>query len=356
MRAPEYKNWNDVGSNAWDATAPALEMIHLKDQDSAWASPRRPNLKKQTKYNKGTAQANAAGRGGHGHVRGYRGRCAPSRARRADRVRARRAADATACRAACAECCRRSSIAAPAAAAADTRAARKLRRRRLRPQMPTPAPQAVGRRVRRTRPVGVTVAPTEHKEGDPAVPSMQVAAQVHEPPVTAAAPAHDEKKDGAEPAPDEAGGEALPYWPALIPEFDKATHDFGWMRKVAVEFKKAQIDGKQKAVDTLAVYGRYKEYAARARGGGAEEHRVGGADRSSDAAERLARLADRRSGGAGRGEARRSEGRGERQAPRPICRSPSRAASGAASSVRSSAGRRTRPRRCSAGSRKRSRR
>ena len=33
------------------------------------------------------------------------------------------------------------------------------------------------------------------------------------------------------------------------------------MRRVAVEFKKAQIDGKQKAVDTLAVYGRYQEYA-----------------------------------------------------------------------------------------------
>ena len=59
-------------------------------------------------------------------------------------------------------------------------------------------------------------------------------------------------------AADADAGEALPYWPALLPEFDKAQHEFGWMRKTAVEFKKAQIEGKQKAVNTLAVYGRYK--------------------------------------------------------------------------------------------------
>ncbi|HET9993095.1 MAG TPA: hypothetical protein VFQ65_31385, partial [Kofleriaceae bacterium] len=34
VRAPEYNNWKDVGSNAWEATAPALEMVHLKDQDA----------------------------------------------------------------------------------------------------------------------------------------------------------------------------------------------------------------------------------------------------------------------------------------------------------------------------------
>src|SRR5262249_59788435 len=66
---------------------------------------------------------------------------------------------------------------------------------------------------------------------------------------------------GDPPAADEGGGEALPYWLALPPEFDQANHDFNWMRQVAVEFKNAQIKGKQAAVDTLAVYGRYQEYA-----------------------------------------------------------------------------------------------
>ncbi|HEY5938470.1 MAG TPA: hypothetical protein VIU61_27655, partial [Kofleriaceae bacterium] len=61
---------------------------------------------------------------------------------------------------------------------------------------------------------------------------------------------------------DDSGGAApLPYWPALMPQFDSALKDFGYMRTVGTEFKKAQIEGKQKAVDTLAVYGRYKEYA-----------------------------------------------------------------------------------------------
>src|SRR3569832_2012991 len=66
VRAPEYHNWKDVGSHAWEATAPALELIGVKQQDSAWAAAEKPDLKKQTKYNKGAAQANAAGRGGHG--------------------------------------------------------------------------------------------------------------------------------------------------------------------------------------------------------------------------------------------------------------------------------------------------
>lgn len=35
------------------------------------------------------------------------------------------------------------------------------------------------------------------------------------------------------------------------------------MRKVAIEFKKGQIAAKQKGVDTLAVYGKYDEYAAK---------------------------------------------------------------------------------------------
>lgn len=61
-------------------------------------------------------------------------------------------------------------------------------------------------------------------------------------------------------------GEALPYWPHLLApdgEFTMAMKDFAFMRKIAIEFKKGQISAKQKAVDTLATYGKYDEYAAK---------------------------------------------------------------------------------------------
>lgn len=61
-------------------------------------------------------------------------------------------------------------------------------------------------------------------------------------------------------------GEALPYWPHLLApdgEFTMAMKDFAFMRKIAIEFKKGQVSAKQKAVDTLATYGKYDEYAAK---------------------------------------------------------------------------------------------
>ena len=61
----------------------------------------------------------------------------------------------------------------------------------------------------------------------------------------------------------EGGADPLPYWPALEADYNKALGDFGLMRKIAVEFKKAQVAAKQQAVDTLAVYGKYDEYAAK---------------------------------------------------------------------------------------------
>lgn len=78
------------------------------------------------------------------------------------------------------------------------------------------------------------------------------------------------------PAPDDGGGEPLPYWPKLLDgdsegSFAHALEEFGFMRRVAIEFKRAQLKGKQEAVDTLATYGRYEEYA-RARQEAAQQH------------------------------------------------------------------------------------
>ena len=66
---------------------------------------------------------------------------------------------------------------------------------------------------------------------------------------------------------DDGGGglEEIPYWPALIEpgggEFGKALDEMKQMRRVAEAFKKAQLDAKKKAYDTMAVYGKYDEYA-----------------------------------------------------------------------------------------------
>ena len=309
VRAPEYNNWKDVGSNAWEATAPALEMVHLKDQDSAWAVAEKADLKKQTKYNKGTAQANAAGRGGHATFADI---ASDARHRELDDLTEFvRAAPQTrtvsgSVRGMLSPILTRGEPAAPATAAAAAPQHAAPAAPTTAPTMaPTTAPAPVGPGEAHA-PGGVSVQPTEHKEGNPVGASMQVAAQVHEPPVTAAAPAHDEQKDA--PAPDEAGGEALPYWPALIPEFDKATTDFGWMRKVAVEFKKAQIDGKQKAVDTLAVYGRYKEYAA-ARAAAAQKNTAAAAQ-TGQATQQNVGHASQTEGQAGQGEQKQGEAKG----------------------------------------------
>jgi hypothetical protein len=309
VRAPEYNNWKDVGSNAWEATAPALEMLHLKDQDSAWAVAEKADLKKQTKYNKGTAQANAAGRGGHGTFADI---ATDARHRELDeltefvRAAPQTRSVSSSVRGMLSPIVDRAAPAAPAAATAAASAPATATPDAATQHAPTPAPQAVGPGPAH-EPGGVTVQPTgEHHEGNPVGASMQVAAQVHEAP--AGAPAHDEQKDAGAPAPDEAGGEALPYWPALIPEFDQASHDFGWMRTVAVEFKKAQIEGKQKAVDTLAVYGRYKEYAA-ARAASAQKNSAAAAQ-TGQATQQNVSHAAQTEGQASQGEQKQGEAKG----------------------------------------------
>ncbi len=122
------------------------------------------------------------------------------------------------------------------------------------------------------------------------------------PPAATPEPVHAEPTPHADPAAGAAGaaaggaggeggegGEPLPYWPALEKDYNKALGEFGLMRKIAIEFKKAQIGAKQQAVDTLATYGKYDEYAAKrqadAKAHSADTHQAGAAvDANSKAA------------------------------------------------------------------------
>lgn len=112
-----------------------------------------------------------------------------------------------------------------------------------RPQA-TPAPTAAS-------PPAPTAAPT---------PAPTAAASSTTPVPAAAQPAMPAPVS-AEPDLDAGGGEALPYWPDLLKNFDGALKDFGFMRTVAGEFKKAQEEAKKKAVDELALMGKFEEYA-----------------------------------------------------------------------------------------------
>jgi len=133
----------------------------------------------------------------------------------------------------------------------------------------------------------------------------QVTTEEHPAPSMAQEPEHAKEAPDADAAD---AGEALPYWPALLPEFDQASHDFGWMRKVATEFKKAQIEGKQKAVNTLAVYGRYKEYA-QARAAAAAKNQQG-AQQTGEATQQNVAHASQTEGQAGQGEAKQAQAKG----------------------------------------------
>jgi len=142
----------------------------------------------------------------------------------------------------------------------------------------------------------------------PVTPVTPVTGDAHLAPSIAQAPAEPEHAKEAPNADATDAGEALPYWPALLPEFDQASHDFGWMRKTAVEFKKAQIEGKQKAVNTLAVYGRYKEYA-QARAAAAAKNQQG-AQQTGAATQQNVAHASQTEGQAGQGEAKQAQAKG----------------------------------------------
>ena len=251
VRAPEYDNWKDISTNMWDAAAPVAVMVGLKNQDPAWERAESSSLTKAAGYDKGGAAGNAASRGGVGTFKDVEaGQRQQERAEFSNFVRTspQTTTMTGTVRRMLSKITNRAPVASPAAAAAPAVTAG-----------PTPA---VGAPAPANAPVvnQPSAALAVPNEG----PSPVIAAND----AAVAAPA------APAAAVDEAGGEALPYWPAMIPEFDRAQQDFGWMRNVAVEFKKAQIEGKQKAVDTLAVYGRYQEYA-KLRAASAQKNQAG---------------------------------------------------------------------------------
>ena len=244
-RRPDYKNWGDVGKNAWEATSPALDFLDFTDPDPAWQAAEKGDLKKQLKFDKGKAKANAAGRGGHGTFAGI-----------AATAQQNQIAD----------------FAAFVRSAPRTRSLASGVRGILAPITSKPASVPAGP-VANAPVANPTSRPANANTNAPAPSAAPVAPVVSETMVVTPQVVDAGPPAPAEPAPaptvasvamaamDDAAAQPLPYWPAMMPEFDHAQSDFGWMRKVAVEFKKAQIEGKQKAVDTLAVYGRYQEYA-----------------------------------------------------------------------------------------------
>ncbi|MBL0213155.1 MAG: hypothetical protein IPQ07_04680 [Myxococcales bacterium] len=255
----EYENWHDVGSNIWDASAPVLEALHVKESDAWWKGAEKTNLRDPLKFDKRSAKGNAAGRGGHGIYDEIA--TEDRRNQQADfhnfvQGGKRNSSIGAQTRSMLSGITQRAAPAPKQSAPAPT-----SKPATPAPTTPTPAPTPTA-----ATPPPMMSAPTPTASPTPsaagpaavapqAVPGMADTAKTPAPaePPPAPAPSVD--------AADEGGAEALPYWPSLMPEFDKATHDFGYMRKVAVEFRKAQIEGKQKAVDTLAIYGRYNEYA-----------------------------------------------------------------------------------------------
>jgi hypothetical protein len=255
----EITNWKDVGARVKEAAAPLLEALHIKNEGAWWEAAEKYNFKKPLQWDKKGAKKDAASRAGQGTFEDIltdsrRGREEEFSAFVRGSVRkssvgatARSmlggigAAPAPAPTAAAASATATTTAAAPVAA--------------VTPAAASSAAPAVAAPAATAAPTGATDTATPADSAQLTAAATAQAQQTHEPPAPAAAAAPVQ-----EPA-DEGGSQALPYWPSLVPEFDKALHDFGYMRKVAVEFKKGQIEGKQKAVDTLAIYGRYHEYA-----------------------------------------------------------------------------------------------
>ena len=65
VREPEYKNWKDVASNAWEAVEPMQDMLGLQDPGQATEAVDKKSWHHATKYDKRTAKSAAAKRGGH---------------------------------------------------------------------------------------------------------------------------------------------------------------------------------------------------------------------------------------------------------------------------------------------------
>jgi hypothetical protein len=295
-KTPEYKNWHDVGTNVYESVEPAALMLHFVEEGSQWQSAEKYSFSKPLAFDRGGAKGASAGRGGHGtyqEIATEHRRDQLSELTQFVRTNTHASTVASTVRGMLSSVIARAPAPQPAAPQQT-------------PASPKPAPQP-----KQPAAVAPTPAPTPTPtptpaahDATPVAVTPDVAQEGPKPPAPTAAPASGPSPDAAA-----AGGDPLPYWPALMPEFDHASHEFDWMRKVAVEFRKAQIDGKQKSVDTLAVYGRYEEYA-RLRAASAQQHQTA----SHQTAQQTQQNADHAGAGqtqAGQGEQKQGEAKSQ---------------------------------------------
>jgi len=277
----EVKNWYDVGHNVWEGGAPAWEAVGLREKKKAWQGAEAYNLKKPLKWDGGAAKGNASGRWGHGTYEEIQAA-----------VRKQQSTDFSAFVARSRGSLRVGPTARSMLASVGSRASQPQQAPAPASSSPANAPKAAqpnmsaGQWLGSANPANIKMPtspqqapqPTPHPTPTPTPTASPTAAppggaqnatptpgpqaaptpQAAPPPGPAPGPAPGPDDGGGA---DAGGGAPLPYWPALLPQFDSAMKDFGYMRTVGMEFKKSQIEGKQKAVDTLAVYGRYQEYA-----------------------------------------------------------------------------------------------
>ena len=314
-KAREVHNWGDVASNVHEAVDPFLEMVGIKEQRAAWRNTEKGSLAKSLQRDAKAASKKAdglAGRKDYGVIREEAAR--RERQEFAAFIAKSRPTGTVAQTVRSMLSGVNRAPAAPTSAPSAPAAAQTPAPRTTAPAA-APTPSAPASSTASAAPVAALAnAPAAATPAPTNAPAAATPAQTSAP--ASAAPQSAQQATGlpdpVQPAPDaEAGGgaEPLPYWPALIPEFDSAMQDFAFMRRVATEFKRAQIAGKQKAVDTLAVFGRYQEYA-QLRQQQAAQHQ-GESQQTQAGVQTNVGAANQSAAQAGQGAARQDQARGQ---------------------------------------------
>jgi hypothetical protein len=275
--------WDGYGT--YSSTAASVRKLF--NTTHSWESKEGFDFKNPTKWDGAGAKSNAAGRGGHGDFVAVGAAAAQgqrddfhnfvARQPRLDGVAAR-------VRTMLANVGRRSAGSSSTPAVSPSRASASSSSSATTTSMPSSSSSSSSSASSSTTPADPAPATTPAPQAQPGATPQSEAQPQAQGGTGAGATAEPSGSAGAGPTPDaagggdDAGGEALPYWPKLLDgdaegTFAHALAEFGFMRRVAVEFKRAQEKGKQEAVDTLETYGRYDEYA-RARQAAAQQHQA----------------------------------------------------------------------------------
>ncbi|CAN5871303.1 hypothetical protein BH11MYX2_BH11MYX2_33040 [soil metagenome] len=297
-RESEVHNWNDVRKEVGETVGEAAEFLHLTEEKPNWAKAEKGG-RQLTKYNRGKASGASRGAGGAGTYAEIR-HDAQNRDRQdfAAFVALRRPVPTTqdTARSMLSSIRRTPPVANNAVAAGATGAV--AAGATSAPTTTSPATSTAATPATTTATPATTTA-TNGGGGTAPAPANEHKAQ----PQHAATPAHEEP----------AGDEALPYWPDIVGQFDKGLQDFGYFKKVANEFKKAQYEGRQKAVDTLGVYGRYNEYAQKRKD--AAKSNAQGATETKGETQRNADHNERAGNNAGQGAQKQEQARSSSNVP-----------------------------------------